>query len=181
MSVSVIKRGCLVICIHFSVSSVNKNKLCSDRTRRVGVFAPMPGTSSQICCRTQDGLSRGAINRLPTIAAMSVQDKMVKVWDIRNYKCLQTITDKTAYHPEDALAAVLFDGRHSRLVTANLALAQWPLCELEGSGARGHCAAVTAVLYNRVFSDAVSGDRAGTVCAWNTRTGHLRFRCCFPP
>eukprot|EP00892_Ulva_mutabilis_P006535 jgi/Ulvmu1/4253/UM193_0001.1 len=103
-------------------------------------------------------------------------DKVVKVWDIRTYKCLQTITDRTVYHPEDALGAVLFDGRHSHLVTANLALSRWPLRDLEGSGAHGHCAPVTAVLYNRVFGDAVSGDRAGTVCVWNTRTGRLRFR-----
>lgn len=101
----------------------------------------------------------------------------MKVWDIRNYRCLQTIADRTVYHPEDALGAVLFDARRSQLVSACLSLARWPLRQIEGSGARGHAAPVTAVLYNRVFADAVSGDRAGTVCVWDTETGRLRFRC----
>lgn len=108
---------------------------------------------------------------------LAVQDKVVKVWDIRNYKCLQTIADKTVYHPEDALGTVLYDGRRSQLVTACLAPARWPLRQLEGSGSRGHAAAVTAVLYNRNFADAVSGDRVGTVCVWDMQTGRLRFRC----
>jgi len=30
-------------------------------------------------------------------------DKVVKIWDIRTYKCIQTIFDKVPYRPEDRL------------------------------------------------------------------------------
>ena len=49
--------------------------------------------------------------------ASGSEDKSIKVWDLRNHKCLQTIHDKTYYRPEDKITAMAFDPLHSRLLT----------------------------------------------------------------
>ena len=33
----------------------------------------------------------------------------MKVWDMRNYKCLQTIQDKESYRPIDQITALMYD------------------------------------------------------------------------
>ena len=107
-----------------------------------------------------------------------MQDKCVKVWDMRNFKCVQSIADREPYKPDDTIAGLLYDGTRGRLVTGNTRLKAWRL-ETAGAagGVGGHCCAVCQVLYNATFGDVVSADRGGTVCIWNAATGALRFRC----
>lgn len=107
---------------------------------------------------------------------LQLQDKVIKVWDIRNFRCLQTFTDKTVYHPEDVLGAVVFDNARSQMISANTSLSRWPIEVLRGSGIHGHASPAIQVLYNSIFEDAISGDHEGTVCVWNIKTGRLRFR-----
>jgi WD40 repeat protein len=109
-----------------------------------------------------------------------MQDKLIKVWDIRNFRCLQSLCDKTVYHPDDVIGAVLFDSERSQMVSANQSLMRWPMEVLEGSGVHGHASPVIQVLFNALFDDAISGDQSGTVCVWNVNTGRLRFRCNAP-
>jgi hypothetical protein len=90
--------------------------------------------------------------------------------------CLQTITDREIYRPEDAIGSMCFDSQQDRLLTGNTCLKAWPLKVVEGSGATGHARGVVQVLHNVVLGDALSGDLAGTVCVWDTCTGKLRFR-----
>ncbi len=49
-------------------------------------------------------------------------DKTIKVWDIRNYKCVQTIVDDHAYQPEDELSAAMWNVDRGILVTAGSCL-----------------------------------------------------------
>jgi WD40 repeat protein len=106
-----------------------------------------------------------------------MQDKMIKVWDIRNFRCLQTLFDKTTYHPDDVIGAVLFDSERSQMISSNTSLMRWPVEVLKGSGVHGHACPVVQVVFNKLFEDAISGDQSGTVCVWNVKTGRLRFRC----
>jgi WD40 repeat protein len=101
----------------------------------------------------------------------------MKVWDLRNFRCLQTFVDREVYRQEDAIGGMVYDTRQRRLVTGNVKLKAWPLKQNGVLGAAGHSSPVSKVLYNRVFGDAVSGDQSGTVCVWNIETGQLRFRC----
>jgi hypothetical protein len=103
---------------------------------------------------------------------------MVKVWDMRTFRCLQTFTDKTVYHPENVIGAVVFDSARAQMISANTNLTRWPMEVLPGSGIHGHASPVIQVLYNHIFEDAISGDQEGTVCVWSCKTGCLRFRCC---
>lgn len=106
-----------------------------------------------------------------------VQDKVVKVWDIRTFRCLQTLADREVYKPDDTITGLLYDGARGHAVAGNTRLKAWRLEAVEASGVGAHGHPVSAVVYNRVFEDVVSADRAGTVCVWNARTGALRFRC----
>ena len=44
-------------------------------------------------------------------------DKYIKVWDLRNYKCLQTLVDKTHYRPENRISAFVYDPVRRQLLT----------------------------------------------------------------
>lgn len=84
--------------------------------------------------------------------------------------------DKTTYHPDDVIGAVMFDAERSQMISCNTSLMRWPLEVLEGSGVHGHASPVIQVLFNKLFEDVVSGDQSGTVCTWDYKTGRLRFR-----
>jgi WD40 repeat protein len=98
------------------------------------------------------------------------------VWDIRNYKCLQTISDREVYKPDDTITGLVFNSARGHVVTGNTKLKVWQMERAEASGVSAHGAPVSQVIFNRVFEDAVSADRSGIVCIWNVRTGALRSR-----
>lgn len=43
-----------------------------------------------------------------------------QVWDIRNNRCLQTMTDKQKHRPEDALTCLLYDAKQQRLLSGSV-------------------------------------------------------------
>ena len=45
------------------------------------------------------------------------EDKMVKIWDVRKMKCIQTIKDDSRHFPEDKLITGMFDPYQQRLIT----------------------------------------------------------------
>lgn len=107
------------------------------------------------------------------LISMSI-DKVVKVWDIRNYRCIQTFTDKTEYRPEDSLTCMAFDEEASSLLMCSSALNVLPL-HMKAETSRTHVAPIVGVLYNDVFQQVISGDSLGSVCVWDARTGKLQF------
>ena len=106
-----------------------------------------------------------------------MQDKTLKVWDVRNWRCLQTLADRELYSPDDVISGLTMNPEQGQVVTGNLRLKVWPLVDEGASGGLCHRAPVARVLCNSVFNDAASGDRSGSVCLWNISTGALRFRC----
>ena len=93
-------------------------------------------------------------------------DKVIKVWDLRSHKCLQTIHDKTAYRPEDRITAMTFDTVHSRLVTGTTKLRAWPLVKAAKRSTKPkHEHPLCAALYNHNFHQIVSGDESAQVRA----------------
>ncbi|CAK0806541.1 unnamed protein product, partial [Prorocentrum cordatum] len=107
------------------------------------------------------------------LISMSI-DKVVKVWDIRNYRCIQTFTDKTEYRPEDSLTCMAFDEEASNLLMCSSALNVLPL-HMKAEASRTHVAPIVGVLYNDVFQQIISGDSIGSICVWDARTGTLQF------
>lgn len=107
------------------------------------------------------------------LISMSI-DKVVKVWDIRNYRCIQTFTDKTEYRPEDSLTCMAFDEEASNLLMCSSVLNVLPL-HMKAETSKTHVAPIVGVLYNDVFQQIISGDSLGSVCVWDARTGKLQF------
>lgn len=46
-------------------------------------------------------------------------DKSIRVWDIRNHKCLQTIQDKELYKLDNTILSMAFDHQRKLLLTGN--------------------------------------------------------------
>ena len=108
------------------------------------------------------------------ILSMSV-DKTIKVWDIRNHRCIQTVTDRTAFRPENKIGALAKDNLRKTILTATLKPRAWTQRKKELRGS-GHSNSVVAALYNAPFKQVVSGDADGAVCVWDVLTGRLLFR-----
>jgi hypothetical protein len=41
----------------------------------------------------------------------------VKLWDIRNHRCIQTLSDRVAYSEEDTLLCSCYDQKKKALIT----------------------------------------------------------------
>jgi hypothetical protein len=95
---------------------------------------------------------------------------------VRNWRCLQSLTDREMYCPDDSITGLTMNREQNHVVTGNLRLKAWPLEEGASSGGVSHSAPVSQVLCNSVFNDAASGDRSGAVCLWSIATSALRFR-----
>ncbi len=52
-------------------------------------------------------------------------DKVVKIWDIRTYACIQTIFDKICYRPEDRLTSILFDRTTNNILAGSRKVNLW--------------------------------------------------------
>eukprot|EP00930_Biecheleria_cincta_P037482 TRINITY_DN25736_c0_g1_i1.p1 TRINITY_DN25736_c0_g1~~TRINITY_DN25736_c0_g1_i1.p1 ORF type:complete len:1103 (-),score=189.58 TRINITY_DN25736_c0_g1_i1:90-3398(-) len=102
------------------------------------------------------------------------QDKVVKVWDILNYQCIQTFTDKTEYKPENKLTRMAFDEDGPALVLCSSLINVLPV-SVKVETSRTHLAPIIGALYNDVFDQIISGDNLGTVSVWDLRTGRLEF------
>lgn len=54
-------------------------------------------------------------------------DKVIKIWDLRNHRCVQTITEHEWHTIEDVRpATIMYDTYRHRLVTAVHRPAVWP-------------------------------------------------------
>ena len=103
-------------------------------------------------------------------------DKVIKVWDLRTHKCVQTIHDKTAYRPEDRITAMSFDAKNSRLLTGTTKLRAWPLVKAAKRSTKPkHEHPLCAALYNHNFHQVVSGDESAQVCVWDVEKGEMVF------
>lgn len=52
-------------------------------------------------------------------------DKVVKIWDIRTYACIQTIFDKICYRPEDRLTFLHYDKSTNNILLGSRKINLW--------------------------------------------------------
>eukprot|EP00698_Gefionella_okellyi_P017804 TRINITY_DN5262_c0_g1_i3.p1 TRINITY_DN5262_c0_g1~~TRINITY_DN5262_c0_g1_i3.p1 ORF type:complete len:1015 (-),score=201.91 TRINITY_DN5262_c0_g1_i3:408-3230(-) len=106
------------------------------------------------------------------LITMSV-DKTIKVWDVRNWKCIETITDERMHAPEDRMSAMVFDSANNCLLTASNKLSRWPVVKIVEDADKpvSHNFPIVAALYNRHFHQIVSADESGICCVWDVSTG----------
>jgi WD40 repeat protein len=118
------------------------------------------------------------------------EDKVIKIWDIRTYKCIQTLHDKSIHRPDNVYTAMLFDSKNTSIVTASSQLQKWPMKRTLTDFKReykGHRIPIIKVMYNELYKQAITVDDT-TVCTWDIMSGELLFKfsvekgiiaCCF--
>ncbi|KAJ3372787.1 hypothetical protein HDU91_001902 [Kappamyces sp. JEL0680] len=107
-------------------------------------------------------------------------DKQVKIWDIRNQTCLQSIFNSIRQYPDNILSSVLFsiedDG--GAIITASNTLFKYRLkrnLKLV-SQTKSHDYSVRKILYNAPYKQIVSGCDGGTVNVWDVANGQKVFK-----
>jgi WD40 repeat protein len=102
-------------------------------------------------------------------------DKVVKVWDIRNFRCLQTIVDKTSYRPENVLTGLHFNPSNSSLILTSRKINVWPFKAQEEMSSSHDCS-VTKCQFNDNFASVISTDENSNVHVWSIADGRLNFK-----
>jgi len=102
-------------------------------------------------------------------------DKVIKIWDIRNYRCIQTIVDKTSYHPDNTLTSVHYDSRVCAILLTSRKINVWPFKAQEDMQT-SHDSAVSAARFNRNFNSIISVDDESNVYVWDIEDGKLMFK-----
>ena len=102
-------------------------------------------------------------------------DNIIKVWDMRTNKCVQTMVDDNTYRVGsrvvESLTVMTHDPRERRLITGVTELAAWRQA-VRTREDQGHEYPVVGSLYNCEFDVAVSADEDGNIHVWNVDTGH---------
>lgn len=83
------------------------------------------------------------------------EDKVIKIWNVRNLNCLQTLTDKIAHRPENILSAMYFDSFNRRILTGSSKIEIWPLIQGKGKSLdfqTSHEHPIVAAIYNNNFN-----------------------------
>ena len=99
-------------------------------------------------------------------------DKVVKIWDIRTYKWIQTIFDKICYRPEDRLTCILFDDYTNNILLGSRKINQWQF-KTQEEIKTSHEYPVSVALYNTSFESVVSWDDGSFIAVWDIENGKL--------
>ncbi|KAF5835754.1 WD40-repeat-containing domain protein [Dunaliella salina] len=105
-------------------------------------------------------------------------DKVIKVWDLRTHRCLQTITQDDWKKTEDTESkphSLMYDSFHRRVITAVNKPHAW-IHKLVAQDRTGHMEPVRGCLYNSTFHVIVTADEGGAVCVWNINNGQREGR-----
>ena len=99
-------------------------------------------------------------------------DKVVKIWNTRQYDCIQTIIDRVTYRPEDILGALKYDPVTHNIVVCSIRIKFWPF-KTQEEVTTSHEEPVSFARYNHHFDAVVSGDDSGFVSVWDIENGKL--------
>lgn len=110
-------------------------------------------------------------------------DKVVKIWDIRTYACIQTIFDKICYRPEDRLTFIHFDKTTNNILLGSRKINLWFVSPIHNiiilqfktqeEIKTSHEYSVSFALYNAEFEAVVSGDDGSFISVWDIENGKL--------
>ena len=99
-------------------------------------------------------------------------DKVIKIWDLRTNKCMQTIVDKEHYWPENKITSLMFNPVKKCIVSGAVKLKERH--RIKKSNLQASNPLVFA-LFNSNFGQVVTGDANCTVNVYNVETGEKVF------
>ena len=85
-----------------------------------------------------DQLTRSLTLPLPLPLTLTLTLTLTQVWDMRNYKCLQTIQDKESYRPIDQITALMYDPVRAQLLSASTTMRPWPMLKVANPNPNPH-------------------------------------------
>lgn len=99
-------------------------------------------------------------------------DKVIKIWDLRTNKCMQTIMDKEHYWPENKITSLMFNGVKKCIVSGAVKLKERHRIKKSNLQASNP---LVFSLFNSNFGQVVAGDANCTVNVFNVETGEKVF------
>jgi hypothetical protein len=113
-------------------------------------------------------------NRLHMLLAVS-DDKILKVWDIRSYKVLQSIGDDIEGSRRETIRAVSIDEDKCRVLVADaISIKSWLFAQTVPNFKTGTCKApVVACLFNWVFNTIVTVATDCAITVWSPENGGI--------
>ncbi|RQM19506.1 hypothetical protein B5M09_011466 [Aphanomyces astaci] len=107
------------------------------------------------------------------LISLGLDDGSIRVWDVRQLKCLQTIHDAT--HDNRHTKLIYFDQASKHLVTCSSTVNQWPIHHAAGPSEtlQPHEAPIIKVLFNPSFLQLVTMDAHGHIVLWNVLDGSV--------
>eukprot|EP01062_Namystynia_karyoxenos_P078692 TRINITY_DN8152_c0_g1_i2.p1 TRINITY_DN8152_c0_g1~~TRINITY_DN8152_c0_g1_i2.p1 ORF type:complete len:1695 (+),score=441.43 TRINITY_DN8152_c0_g1_i2:95-5086(+) len=103
-------------------------------------------------------------------------DKCIKVWDVRTFRCMQTIVNNAVYSPENTLLALAVDPVRHTIITGATSPVVWPMRKQATKFCAtytGHSRATVGCMVT-YFNHAVSAD-SELVYVWEIETGNRVF------
>jgi len=94
----------------------------------------------------------------------------VRIWDTRNYACIQTIVDKNEVRPVNILKGLIFEPETNNILLGSRKINFWNFKTQEESKT-SHDAPVAFALYNTQFESVVSGSDDGWIAVWDMENG----------
>lgn len=97
-------------------------------------------------------------------------EQVIKVWDVRTIKCIQTIS---AFKNDPAFNAfsIAFDDEKACMVVGDFGVVKWPVAVNPVVQGTSHDTPISDVVYNEPFNLVISCDESSTVRVWDAITG----------
>jgi len=149
---------------------------CGGLSRKVDIFDPHRCATLQSLTGHSAPLKKVIVNT-PDHQIISLSaDKVIKTWDFRTFKVLQTIHDENSYRPVNIITSLMYDNTNDRLVSSTSKLHIWNKEITKKDTNCSHPGPLTRAIFNANFGQVVSGDNTGKVKVWDFETGAAVFR-----
>lgn len=107
-------------------------------------------------------------------------NKEVKIWNIRNQNCLQTIINSTKLYPDNLLSCLCFnyDDEGASIITSSNVIQKYRMRHVAKvqNNIKSHDHPIRRILYNQTFKEIISGCDGGAINVWDSVSGHKSFK-----
>ena len=132
--------------------------------RDIMLWNPFTGTSIGMLTGHTASVQKIIVNEADNQLISLATDKVIKIWDLRTNKCMQTILDKEHYWPENRITALMFSEHKKCLVSGAVKLKERHRVKKTTLQASNP---IIFALYNSNFGQVVTGDKQCTVNVYN--------------
>ncbi|KAH9196819.1 hypothetical protein AeNC1_001200 [Aphanomyces euteiches] len=107
------------------------------------------------------------------LISLGLVDGVIRVWDVRQMKCLQVIHDVS--HEKSHTKLIYFDEMSKNLLTFSTTMNLWPMRQAAGIAEtlQPHDETITHLLFNPSFDQLVSIGTDGHIVLWNALDGSV--------